>query len=101
MNDDRVDFYNYLFQPETCEETNEQLHEREDDCHVLKRITGCLWFGSIPGIDLPCFNVFHDPDTGLTYEELTGKQKQSVPHCEEILFRGILEYLDDGVQKGD
>ena len=75
-----VDFYNHLFQLEMCKETNEFLHEREDHCHVLKRITGCLRSGSMPGIDLCCFReALHDPKTGLTYEALTGKQKQSVP----------------------
>ena len=58
----------------------------------IKRITGCLHSGSILGIDLHCFReALHDPKTGLTYE--AGKQKQSVPNCELIFSRGVLDFL--------
>ena len=64
LKDNDVDFYNHLFQPEVCNETNEFLHEREDHCHVPKRITGCLCSGSIPNIDLYRFKeALHDPNT--------------------------------------
>ncbi len=90
----KVDFYNHMYQPETCKQTNEHMHEREDHCHVLKRITECLRSGSIPNVDLCCFrDALCDSSTGLTYEALTGKQKQSVPHCEQIFSKGVLEYL--------
>lgn len=93
-NDHQVDFYNHLYQPETCNQTNKQLHEREDHCHVLKRITECLRSGVIPNVDLCCFReALCDPSTGLTYEELTGKQKQSVPHCEQVFSKGVLDFL--------
>ena len=32
-------------------------------------------------------------NTGLTYEALTGKQKQSVPHCEQVFSKGVLEFM--------
>lgn len=31
---------------------------------------------------------------GLTYEALTGKQKQSVPHCEQIFSNGVLDFME-------
>ena len=30
-------------------------------------------------------DALHDPTTGLTYEALTGKNKQSVPDCERVI----------------
>ena len=89
-----VNFSKHLYQPECCDLTGEFLHEREDHNHVLKRITECLRSGSIHGVNLCYFrDALHDPSTGLTYEALTGKQKQSVPHCEEIFSRGVLEFM--------
>ena len=89
-----VNFSKHLYQPECCDLTGEFLHEREAHNHVLKRITECLRSGSIHGVNLCHFrDALHDPSTGLTYEALTGKQKQSVPHCEEIFSRGVLEFM--------
>lgn len=78
-----------------CNETNEFLHEREDHCHVLKRITEWLRSGVIPNVNL-CFfgDGLHDSNTGLTYEALTGKQKQSVPYCEQIFSKGVLDFME-------
>ena len=89
-----VDFSQHLYQPKVCELTGEFLHEREDYNHVLKRITECLRTGSIPGVNLCYFrDALHDSSTGLTYEALTGKQKRSVPHCEEIFSKSVLEFM--------
>ena len=89
-----VDFNNYLYQPEACTTSNEFMHEKEDHRHVLKRITERLHSGTIPEIDLCCFrDALSDPSTGLTYEALTRKQKQSVPHCEQIFSKGVLDFL--------
>ena len=91
----QVDFNNHLYQPETCDTSNEFMHEREDHCHVLKRITERLRSGTIPNVDLCCFrDALSDQSTGLTYEALTGKQKQSVPHCEQIFSKGVLDFLE-------
>lgn len=38
--------------------------------------------------------VLHDPDTGLTYEALTGKNKQSVPDCEKLFSVGVINFLE-------
>ena len=89
-----VDFSKHLYQPELSNLTSEFLHEREDQNHVLKSIRECLRSGSIRGVNLCYFrDALHDPSTSLTYGALTGKQKESVPHCEEIFSRGVLEFM--------
>ena len=89
-----VDFSKHLYQPELCNLIGEFLHEREDHNHVLKCIRECFWSGSIPGVNLCYFrDALHNTSTGLAYEALTGKLKQSVPHCEEIFPRGVLEFM--------
>ena len=61
---------------------------------MLKHIAECLRLGLILRVNLCHFrDALHDPSTGLTYEALTGKQKQLVPHCEEIFSRGVLELM--------
>ncbi|CAB4024632.1 Hypothetical predicted protein [Paramuricea clavata] len=63
--------------------------------HLLKRIILCLWEGHIPNFDLQSLrDVLHDPNTGLTYESLTGKNKQSVPDCERVISLGVIEFLE-------
>ena len=37
--------------------------------------------------------ALHDPTTGLTYEALTGKNKQSVPDCERLMSTGVINAL--------
>ena len=83
---DPANFKDFLYQPEKDAQTGESIHQREDHNHLLKRIIASLREGNIPGIDL-CFmrDALHDPSTGLTYEVLTGKNKQSVPDCERII----------------
>ena len=93
--DDPADFYHYLYQPEKDVRTNEYVHHREDHNHLLKRVISCLREGHIPNFDLRSLrNALHDPNTGLTYEALTGKNKQSVPDCERVVSRGVIEYLE-------
>ena len=75
--------------------SQERVHHCEDHNHLLKRITVCLREGLIPGIDLRYMReVLHDPSTGLTYEALTGKNKQSVPDCERLISRGVIDFLE-------
>jgi hypothetical protein len=57
-------------------DTQEYIHHCEDHNHLLKRIIVCLREGMIPGLDLRYMREAHDPTTGLTYEALTGKNKQ-------------------------
>ena len=92
--DDPADFYNYMYQPEKDARTNEFVHHREDHNHLLKRLISCLRDGRIPHFDLRCLrDALHDASTGLTYEALTGKNKQSVPDCERIISRGVIQFL--------
>jgi hypothetical protein len=76
-------------------DTQEYIHHREDHNHLLKRIIACLREGMIPGLDLRYMReALHDPTTGLTYEALTGKNKQSVPDCERIITTGVIKFLE-------
>ena len=90
---DPADFNTYLYQPEK-DERGEYIHHREDHNHLLKRVVSCLRDGRIPGIDLRYLrDALHDPTTGLTYEALTGKNKQSVPDCERLVGPGVISFL--------
>ncbi|CAB4021403.1 Hypothetical predicted protein [Paramuricea clavata] len=93
--DDPADFYHNLYQPEKDVRTNEYVHHQEDHNHLLKRVILCLWEGHIPNFDLRSLrDALHDPNTGLTYESLTGKNKQSVPNCERVISLGVIEFLE-------
>jgi hypothetical protein len=73
LEEDPADFTCNLYQPELGQQSCERVHHREDHNHLLKRIVFCLCEGHIPGLDLRYLNeALHDPDTGLTYEALTG-----------------------------
>jgi hypothetical protein len=90
---DPADFINNLYQPE-MDGNGERIHHREDHNHLLKHVCNRLREGLIPGLDLRHLrDSLHDPTTGLTYEALTGKNKQSVPHCERLIGRGVIDYL--------
>ena len=89
------DFSKHLVVPENDSTTGEQIHQREDHNHLLKRIIACLREGVIPGIDLCHFrDALHDPHTGLTYEAVTGKNKQSVPDCERMISPGVITFME-------
>ena len=91
---DPADFSKYLYQPEK-DVNGERIHHREDHNHLLKRIVSRLRGGHIPGINLMHFkDALHDATTGLTYEALTGKNKQSVPDCERLINPGVIEFLE-------
>ena len=94
---DPANFCDNLYQPER-DANGERIHHREDHNHLLKRIASRLREGYIPGIDLRHLrDALHDPSTGLTYEALTGKNKQSVPDCERLISPGVISFLE---QKG-
>ena len=40
-------------------------------------------------------DALHDDKTGLTYEALTGKRKQSAPNCEKFFSVGVLNFMED------
>jgi len=90
-----VDFSKHLVVPEVDSQTGESIHQREDHNHLLKRVIACLREGLIPGIDLCHFReALHDPHTGLTYEAVTGKNKQSVPDCEKMISPGVISFME-------
>lgn len=90
---DPADFNTYLYQPEK-DERGEYIHHREDRNHLLKRLVSCLRDGRILCIDLRYLrDALHDLSTGLTYEALTGKNKQSVPDCERLIGPGVISFL--------
>ena len=91
---DPANFADNLYQPEK-DENGERVHHREDHNHLLKRIVSRLRKGHIPGLDLRHLrDALHDPSTGLTYEALTGKNKQSVPDCERLIGPGVISFLE-------
>ena len=91
-----VNFKDSLYIAEMDQVTKEPEHQREDHNHVFKRITACLRQGFIPGVDLRCLvDALNDPYTGLTYTALTGQRKQSVPDCERVFSRGVLQFMID------
>ena len=97
-----VNFKEHLYVPEVDEITGEQLHEREDHNHVLKRITACTRAGSIPDVDLRAFVAcLNAPNTGLTYSALTGQHKQLVPDCERMFSHGVLEFMEENGYKNE
>jgi hypothetical protein len=89
-----INFREHFYVPEVSEKTGEPQHHREDHNHVLKRIAGSLRKGHIPNINLQAFvKAMHDPHTGLTYTELTGKRKQSVGDAEKLLSPAVAKWL--------
>ena len=91
---DPADFSKYLYQPEK-DVNDERIHHREDHNHLLKRIVSRLRGGHIPGIDLMHFkDTLHDATTGVTYEALTGKNKQLVPDCEHLINPGVIAFFE-------
>ncbi len=91
---DPANFADHLYQPEK-DANGERVHHREDHNHLLKRIVSRLREGHIPGLDLRHLrDALHDPSTGLTYEALTGKNKQSVPDCERLISPGVISFLE-------
>ncbi len=91
---DPANFSTHLYQPEK-DVNGEQIHHREDHNHLLKRIVSRLRGGHIPDVNLLHFrDALHDPSTGLTYEALTGKNKQSVPDCERLISPGVIAFME-------
>lgn len=96
------DFSKHLVVPEIDSNTGEEIHQREDHNHLLKRIIACLREGVIPGIDLCHFrDALHDPQSGLTYEAVTGKNKQSVPDCERMINLGVISFMESSGHQED
>lgn len=96
-----IDFSTYLYIPEVDNETGEAFHEREDHCHILKRIWKHTREEGPPGTDLQGFDdAMQDPSTGLTHAALTGERKQSVTDAERMLSYHVAKFLcENGYEK--
>ena len=91
---DPENFSDTVYQPEK-DAYGDRIHHCEDHNHLLKHIVSRLREGLIPGIDSRYLrDALHDPATGLTYEALTGKNKQSVPDCERLIGPGVISFLE-------
>ena len=91
-----IDFSMFLYVPEYCEETGDYFHEREDHCHILKRIWKHTRETGPPGANLGGFDeAMRDPTTGLTQGALTGERKQSVKDAERMLSYSVAKFLKE------
>jgi hypothetical protein len=91
-----VDFSTYLYIPEIDEATGEAFHEREDHCHILKRIWKHTREAGPSGTNLQGFDdAMRDPNTGLTFASLTGERKQSVVDAERMLSYLVSKFLNE------
>ncbi|KAK3741752.1 hypothetical protein QZH41_000568 [Actinostola sp. cb2023] len=91
-----IDFSLYVYIPETDPTTGDGFHEREDHCHILKRIWKHTREGGPDDIDVTAFDeAMRDPNTGLTHAALTGEPKQSVVDAERMLSILVGRYLRD------
>ena len=93
-----VDFSTYLYIPEIDAETGEAFHEREDDCHLIKRIWKNSKEEGSPGTNLQDFDdAMLDPTTEFTMAALTGERKQSVLDAERMLSYLVAKFLTEKV----
>ena len=91
-----IDFSMYLYIPEIDPSTGDVFHEREDHCHILKRIWKHTREGGPDDMDVTAFDeAMRDPNTGLTHAALTGERKQSVADAERMLSYLVGKYLSD------
>ena len=85
-----------MYIPEYDEDTQEFFHEREDHCHILKRIWKHTREGGPEGLNLKGFDdALLDSSTGLTHAALTGERKQSVVDAERMLSFPVAKFLID------
>lgn len=89
-----VDFTTYLYVPEVDPLTGDYFHEREDHCHILKRIWKHTREKGPEGMNLQGFDdAVHDSSTGLTLAALRGERKQSVQDAERMLSFLVAKFL--------
>ena len=89
-----VDFNKYLCVPEMDHITGDYFHEREDHCHILKRIWKHTREKGPEGTNLQGFDdAVLDPSTGLTLAALRGERKQSVQDAERKLSFLVAKFL--------
>lgn len=91
---DGVPFTTHLYCPEVDPITGASFHEREDHCHILKRIAKHTREGGPKGFNLRGLDeALIDPNTGLTQAALTGERKQSVQDAERLLSYHVASFL--------
>ena len=91
-----IDFSTYLYIPQIDAESGEAFQEREDHCHILKRIWKHTREEEPPGTNLQGFDdAMLDPATGLTMAALTGERKQSVVDAERMLSYLVAKFLTE------
>ena len=89
-----VDFTTYLYVPEMDPITGDYFHEREDHCHILKRIWKHTREKGPEGTNLQGFDdAVCDSSTGLTLAALRGERKQSVQDAERMLSFLVAKFL--------
>ena len=89
-----VGFLLYLYISEVDPITESVHHEREDHCHILKRIRKHTREGGPDYIDVTAFDAaIMDPNTGLTHAALTGERKQSIANAERMLSYLVAKFL--------
>lgn len=82
-----VDFTCHMYVPENDAITNDFFHEREDHCHILKRIWKHTREKGPEGMNFQGFDdAVRDSTTGLTLVALRGERKESVQDAERMLF---------------
>ena len=91
-----IDFSTYMYIPEVDPLTGDIYHEREDHCHILKRIWKHTREGGPEWVDLKGFDeALMNPTTGLTHAALTSERKQSVQDAERMLSFKVASFLKD------
>ena len=91
-----ADFSLYMYIPEVDPTTGKVHHEREDHCHILKRIAKHTREGAYMKLNLDAFDeAMRDPKIGLTHTALVGKRKQSVTDAEKLLSFHVSHFLKE------
>jgi hypothetical protein len=91
---DGIDFSTYIFVPEFDQNSGEYFHEKEDHCHMLKRIWKHKREGGPEGFNLQGLDdAMMDSSTWLTHAALTGERKQSVTDAERMLSFLVGKFL--------
>ncbi|XP_072046198.1 uncharacterized protein [Amphiura filiformis] len=91
-----IDFSQNLYIPENAETDEvEDFNDREDDGHLFKRIVKCARCGNIEDCDISRWiEAMQDETTGLTAKALRGVDPQSVPDCERMFGKGVVDFLE-------
>lgn len=90
-----VDFSTFLYVPEIDQSAKDYHHEREDHCHLLKRMAKHTRQGANQNLDLEHYDeAMRDSSTGVTHAALTGTRPQSVPDAERLLSHHVADFFE-------